>query len=172
MTADASTAQAIAQSTATAQVQLTMQAATRSAFARYTGSWQPTVENPSALRGLNIAEGSNGRYNLTYTSNCPPSGNVCLSQPQTFSISGVAYDPNRLVAAIQNTVITLEPTSDGGLLSRTIIGANETTQLLRPARIRIPDLDIMIRATMVPDIGLFLNEREFDLNFLRVTLGP
>jgi hypothetical protein len=182
LTADAGTAQAIVHATETAiaeqgasaaatATQAAALSATQTAFNRYTGNWAPTVENPSAIRSMRITNAGNNRYDISYSSNCPPAGNVCLSQPQTFTISGIAYDPLRLVAAIQNTVITLEPASDGRLLSRMIVGTTETTQLLQPSR-RVFDPDITIFVTMVPDVSGFLTERQFDTNFLRVTVGP
>ncbi len=193
ITADASTAQAIVHATETAiaeagasaaatatqaaanaaatATRAAAVAATQTAFNVYTGSWMPVTENFSGMRSLGITDAGNNRYNITYSSNCPPAGNLCLSQPQNFTVSGVAYDPARLVAAIENTVITLEPTSDGRLLSRMIVGSTEITQLMRPRGI-IFDPDITVRVTMIPNLGEFLTERDFNTRFLQVTLGP
>jgi len=182
LTADAGTAQAIVHitetaiaeqgaSAAAAATQAAAVALTQTAFGRYTGNWVPTVDNPSAVRSMNITDGGNNRYSISYSSNCPPAGNLCLSQPQTFNISGVAYDPQRLVAAIENTVIMLEPTSDGRLVSRLVANGTETIQLLRPT-IRVFDPDITIFVTMVPNLELFIEERGFNTERLAVTMAP
>ena len=169
ITADASTAQAIVHATETAIAEAGASAAATAPQAAANAAATATFLKKTGT--YLVTDAGNNRYNITYSSNCPPAGNLCLSQPQNFTVSGVAYDPARLVAAIENTVITLEPTSDGRLLSRMIVGSTEITQLMRPRGI-IFDPDITVRVTMIPNLGEFLTERDFNTRFLQVTLGP
>lgn len=118
--ADTATASASLNGTATAVAQMSSQqqtqiAQTQTALNVLIGRWIPSG-TAGSIPLIVIEDAGANTVNITIESYCPPSGTVCNNSPALYSIMGVPFNPQQLVAGLGNITLLIQPANNGQIV--------------------------------------------------------
>jgi len=158
----AATAQAVETATAAANTNAT--ATLDAEIGYFLGSWAAVSTDISAsLSAVTLTRAADSTLTMTYTSYCPPQGNLCYTSESTYTIYSAAYANDQVRATLENTRITLlKGADDGEIIANIRFGSGDASSVVMERRRFIID-DFSVVATFQLDPGVFSQQNSFQL---------
>ena len=106
----------------------------------FLGGWNvASGEVSTTITGLQVSLNGNGTLTLTYTSYCPPQGNLCLTTESEYIISDATFTNGQVRGQTGNTQLTLIRGAESGQLITNVRLNQSTTDSVAMVRRRFID---------------------------------